>query len=149
MLALSPRRNAMSLFDEMDNFFNEPFFGSTAPFFSRTTAPQTMKTDIKEEDGLYLLSMDLPGYKKEDIKAELRDGYLTIKAEKNDDHEEKNENGYIVKERYSGSCVRSFYVGDEVKEEDIKAAYTDGILHLSFPSEKKQELAEPKYIAIA
>ena len=110
--------------------------------------PQTMKTDIKEEDGLYLLSMDLPGYDKNDIKAELKNGYLTISAEKHENRESNENNGYVVRERYSGSCSRSFFVGDHVTEEDIKAAYSNGTLQLSFPKEAPQQIAQSKYIAI-
>jgi HSP20 family molecular chaperone IbpA len=135
----------MNLFDEMNTMFDD----FSHPFFRTLVSPQTMKTDIRQEDGLYLLSMDLPGYKKEDIKAELKDGYLTITAEKNGSEEQSEKDGYIVKERYSGSCSRSFYVGDHVTEDNIKAAYTDGTLHLSFPSETQQQIAQTKQIPIA
>ncbi|MCI8285122.1 MAG: Hsp20/alpha crystallin family protein [Firmicutes bacterium] len=142
MLSLLPRNNfGMSLFDNMDSMFNNSFFGEKR-------MPQTMKTDIKEEDGLYLLSMDLPGYDKNDIKAELKNGYLTISAEKHENRESNENNGYVVRERYSGSCSRSFFVGDHVTEEDIKAAYSNGTLQLSFPKEAPQQIAQSKYIAI-
>lgn len=142
MLSLLPRNNfGMSFFDDMNSMFNNSFFGE-----KRT--PQTMKTDIREEDGLYLLSMDLPGYDKKDIKAELKNGYLTISAEKHENREESENNGYVVRERYSGSCSRSFFVGDHVTEEDIKAAYSNGTLQLSFPKEAAQQLTQSKYIAI-
>ena len=147
MLSLLPRHNfGMSLFDDMNSMFNNSLFNNS--FFNEKIMPQAMKTDIKEEDGLYLLSMDLPGYDKQDIKAELKDGYLTISAEKHENKEANEHNGYVVRERYSGSCSRSFFVGDHVTEDDIKAAYTNGTLHLSFPKEAKQQLVEPKYIAI-
>ena len=107
-----------------------------------------MRTDVQEKDGLYLMKMDLPGFDKNDIKAELKDGYLTIRAEKNEDTEEKNENGFVMRERYSGSCSRSFYVGKDITEEDIQAAFQNGTLCLSFPAEKPKKEEERKYIAI-
>ena len=149
MLSLIPRTSnyGLSLFDD---FFNDPFFGNG---LKNTTAKSafasTMKTDIQEKDGLYLLAMDLPGYNKEDIKAELKDGYLTISASKDESNETKDESGYVMRERYTGSCSRSFYVGDHVTEENIKAAYDNGILNISFPKEAALQEPETKLIAIA
>ena len=145
MLSMLPRTNnfGMSLFDDMNSMFDTPFFRSAQ------TAP-TMKTDIKEKDGLYLMTMDLPGFDKDNIKIELKDGYLTVTAEQKEEKEENEEEkgGYIVRERNYGSCSRSFYVGDHVTENDVKAAYKDGALHLSFPKEAPKEVPETKYIAI-
>lgn len=145
MLSILPRTNnfGMSLFDDMNSMFDTPFFRNAH------TAP-TMKTDIREKDGLYLMTMDLPGFDKENIKIELKDGYLTVSAEQKEEkqEEEKEKCGYIVRERNYGSCSRSFYVGDHVTENDIKAAYKDGALHLSFPKEAVKEVPETKYIAI-
>ena len=145
MLSMLPRTNnfGMSLFDDMNSMFDTPFFRSAQ------TAP-AMKTDIKEKDGLYLMTMDLPGFDKDNIKIELKDGYLTVTAEQNEEKEENEEEkgGYIVRERNYGSCSRSFYVGDHVTENDVKAAYKDGALHLSFPKEAPKEVLETKYIAI-
>ena len=145
MLSMLPRTNnfGMSLFDDMNSMFDTPFF-RTAP-----VAP-TMKTDIKEKDGLYLMTMDLPGFDKDNIKIELKDGYLTVSAEQKEEKEETEEEkgGYVVRERNYGSCSRSFYVGDYVTENDVKAAYKDGALHLSFPKEAPKEVPETKYIAI-
>ena len=108
-----------------------------------------MKTDIQEKDNNYVLDMDLPGYEKEDIKAQLKDGYLTITAQKNTSNDEKDEEGnYIRRERYFGKCSRSFYVGDNIKEEDIKANFNNGILELTFPKEVPQKEEEMKYITI-
>ena len=105
-----------------NNIFDDFF---AAPFFTRSEA-NMMKTDIKEHDGGYELTVDLPGVKKDDIKAELNDGYLTITAENNSSKDENDEKGkYICRERYSGSYSRSFYVGDAVTEEDIKAKFED------------------------
>ena len=145
MLSMLPRTNnfGMSLFDDMNSMFDTPFFRNVQ------TAP-AMKTDIKEKDGLYLMTMDLPGFDKDNIKIELKDGYLTVTAEQNKEKEENEEEkgGYIVRERNYGSCSRSFYVGDHVTENDVKAAYKDGALHLSFPKEAPKEVPETKYIAI-
>ena len=142
---LVPRNNnlGVSLFDNMfDDFFKDPFF-------ARNNVAKVMKTDIQEKDNNYILDMDLPGYEKEDIKAQLKDGYLTITAQKNSSNEEKNEKGnYIRRERYCGKCSRSFYVGDSIKEEDIKANFNNGILELTFPKEVEQKAEEMKYITI-
>ena len=144
-MKLVPRNNNLgfSLFDNMfDDMFRDPFFTS-----SNTT--KLMKTDIQEKDDKYILDMDLPGYDKEDIKAQLKDGYLTITAQKNTSNEDKDENGnYIRRERYCGKCSRSFYVGDSIKEEDIKANFNNGILELTFPKEVPQKEEEIKYITI-
>ena len=108
-----------------------------------------MKTDVKETDSTYELDIDLPGFKKEDVKVALENGYLTISAAKGMNKDEKNEDGkYIRRERYSGSCTRSFYVGDAVKESDIHAKFEDGTLKLSVA--KKDPAVEEKkgYIAI-
>jgi len=111
-----------------------------------------MKTDIKEHEHGYELEVSLPGYKKEDIHAELKDGYLTIQAAttKNNDQKDEKTGNYIRRERYSGSCSRSFYVGKDITQEDIKAKYENGILVLAIPKkdQKKVEAEEKKYIAI-
>ena len=144
-MTLVPRNNnlGVSLFDNMfDDMFRNPFFES-----SNNT--RLMKTDIQEKDDKYILDMDLPGYDKEDIKAQLKDGYLTISAQKNTSNDEKDEEGnYIRRERYCGKCSRSFYVGDSIKEEDIKASFNNGILELTFPKEVPQKEEEMKYITI-
>ena len=134
---------AFHLFDDM---FNDPFF--TRPFQSNTT--QIMKTDVQENDQAYMMDIELPGYAKENVQAELKDGYLTITASKDDNKEEKDANGkFIRKERYTGTCKRSFYVGEEVKQEDIKAAFKDGILRLMVPKvQAKVEENRPKLIEI-
>ena len=145
MLSLTPRTNfgALSFNDFVDDMFSSPFFRG-----SRTQMP-SMKTDIKEKDGMYLLDIDLPGFEKENIKAELNDGYLTISATRNSSEDKSDEeSGYVYRERSCGSCSRSFYVGNSVKEEDIKAAYNNGTLSLTFPKEAPQQIEEKKYIAI-
>lgn len=105
----------------------------------------TMKTDIKEEDGKYLLDVELPGFAKEDINADLKDGYLTISATKEENKEEKDKEGnFIRKERYSGSCKRSFYVGNTLKEDDITAEFKDGVLKLTLPKEDPKKIEPDK-----
>ena len=109
-----------------------------------------MRTDVKETDNSYELDMDMPGFDKGDIKAELKNGYLTISASSNRNNDEKDKDGkYIRRERYTGSCSRSFYVGDDVKQEDIKAKFENGILKVTVPKkEEKPAVEENKYISI-
>ena len=120
------------------------------PFFRKNTVPAVMKTDIRETDEGYEIMIDLPGFKKEEVKASLEDGYLTLSAAKGlDKSEEKKEGHYIRKERYEGACQRSFYVGTDVTEEDIKAEFKHGILKLFVPKkEHKDAVEQKKYIAI-
>ena len=116
-------RNTGSLFDE---FFNsDSFFRNTKP----ETVPQLMRTDIQEKEGQYLIEIELPGYKREDIQAELKDGYLTIIATRNEALENDSiKTNYIKRERFCGKCKRTFYVGDNIMQEDISAGFKDGIL---------------------
>ncbi|WP_033165889.1 Hsp20/alpha crystallin family protein [Clostridium sp. KNHs205] len=131
-----------NLFDEM---FKESFFESPAWF----NQSQMMKTDVQEKEGNYLIDMELPGFSKEDLQAELRDGYLTITANRNENKEEKDKDGnYIRRERFTGSSKRSFYVGDKVKQEDIKASFKDGILRLTVPKISEGIEEKKGYIAI-
>ena len=112
-------------------------------------AKNMMKTDVKETDQGYEVAIDLPGFKKDQIKLELNDGYLTISAEKGLDKDEKDkENRYIRRERYAGSMSRSFYVGESLTEQDIHAKYENGILTLDVPKEDKKAVPEKRYIAI-
>ena len=146
MLSMLPRTNnfGMSLFDDMNSMFDTPFFRSAQ------TAP-AMKTDIKEKDGLYLMTMGLPGFDKDNIKIELKDGYLTVTAEQKEEKEEKEDEkgGYIVRERNYGSCSRSFYVGDAVTQDDVKAKFENGVLTLEVPKkEEAPKVEEKKYISI-
>lgn len=108
-----------------------------------------MRTDVKETDQGYEIDIDLPGFKKEDVKVQLKNGYLGIQASQNVNNDQKDDNGkYIRRERYTGSVSRSFYVGDKVKEEDIHAKFEDGILKLSLPKEEARKVEQNKYIAI-
>lgn len=136
---LLPRIFGERLFDDFMDF---PFRG--------TVENQMMKTDIKDAGDHFELLMDMPGFKKEDVKAQLKDGMLTIEANTSSSDEEKDENGtYIRRERFTGSCSRSFYVGENVTQEDIKAKFEDGILKVSVPKvESKPQIEENKYIAI-
>ena len=109
-----------------------------------------MKTDIVEKEDHFELLVDLPGFNKEDVKVELKEGYLNIEAERNSSKDEKDEEGtFVRRERYTGTCSRSFYVGEELKQEDIKAKFENGILTLTVPKKDDEpEVEEPKYIVI-
>ena len=138
-----------SIFGEhvFDDFMEGFPFGS----YRNDSAFNTlMKTDIRDTDQGYELDIEMPGFKKEDIKAELKDGYLTIGAVHQENREEKDKEGKLLRqERYSGSCKRSFYVGDQLKQEDVKAAFENGILKLQFPKEAPKAVEEvPRYIPI-
>ena len=147
-----------SIFGEnlFDDLFDFPFYDdrneqkAEKKLYGRH-ARNLMKTDIKEMDNGYELLIDLPGFKKEDVKGEVKDGYLIITASTNQNKDEKNKDGkYIRKERYSGTCQRSFYVGDDITQNDIKAKFEDGVLKLEIPKkEAKPEVKEAKYISIA
>lgn len=143
-----------SIFNDnlFDDFFEFPFFGDRAERkLYGHNAKNIMKTDIKEHKDGYELEIDLPGFHKDEIQAELKDGYLTISAAKqlNQDEKEKESGKYIRRERYSGSCQRSFYVGDEITQEDIKAEFKHGILKLFVPKkEAKPEVEQRKFVSI-
>ena len=125
-----------------DDFFNDDFF---APARHPNGGAAVMHTDIRETENDYIIDMELPGFKKEDVEAELKDGYLTVRAEHKTENEEKDKEGhYIRKERYYGNFARSFYVGEAVTQEDIKAAFQDGILTLNVPKKEKEEKPEQK-----
>ena len=137
-----------NLFDDwMDFPFHDDFFRGTPAY--KKNAKSIMKTDIRDTEDSYELDVDLPGYKKDEISAQLKDGYLTISASKNTENEEKDKKGnYIRRERYNGTMSRSFYVGDALTQEDIKAAFKDGILRLQFPKEIQKQEEQPKLITI-
>lgn len=139
-MMLMPRRS-YDLFDEM---FDDPFFRG------QENRASMMKTDVIEKDGNYLLEMDLPGFTKDDVRAQLHDGYLTIQAEKTTSSDQKDENGkYVFRERHTGSCSRTFYVGDHITQEDIKASFENGTLKLIFPKMTSKKIeAQKKYITI-
>lgn len=131
---------------EMDHLLDmrrNPVFGKNSK--------NIMKTDVKENKDSYEVDIDLPGFKKDEIKAELNDGYLTISAQKglSKDEKDKEDGHYIRRERYTGAMQRTFYVGDTLKQEDITAKFEDGILKLNIPKKDVQEaVPEKKYISI-
>ena len=149
-----------SIFGEnlFDDFFGDfPFYyddramKDTEKKLYGRRASHIMKTDIKETDKGYELVVDLPGFTKDEIKASLENGYLTITAEKGLEKDQKEEDGkkYICRERYSGSCQRTFYVGDEIEQDDIKASFKHGILRLDIPKKQpKPQVEEKKCISI-
>lgn len=138
MMMIPRRKNEFDLLGEM---FEDPFFSEHES--------KVMKTDIKEKKDKYLIDIELPGYQKENIKIDVEDGYLTVHAEINSDNEEKEDGKFVRKERYVGSCSRSFYVGTEVQSEDIKASFKNGMLKIEVPKkDEKKELPEKKYIQI-
>lgn len=129
--------------DDADDFWNDDFFRPAAQ------RVHTMKTDVKELANAYQVEIELPGYKKEDVKAELKDGYLTISAQTSKSNDQKDEEGnYLRRERYTGSCSRTFYVGKDLKQEDIHAKFENGILILDFPKEAPQQVEENHFIQI-
>ena len=145
-----------AIFNEnlFDNFFDDDFmmpsmFGKNDPLYGKH-AKNVMKTDVRETDNSYELDIDLPGFKKDDVQAELKDGYLTITAQTQSESEDKDEEGtYVRKERFSGKCSRTFYVGDDIEEDDIKAKFEDGVLKIAVPKKQEQpKLEEKKTISI-
>lgn len=129
-----------SLLDDAFSLFDDSFVSRKETY---------MKTDVHEKDGNYILDMELPGYKKEDIQLSLKDGYLNISAVTNTSNEEKDDKGNIIRqERYSGSCSRSFYVGENVKQEDIQAKFENGELNIIVPKKDMKQVEESKYIPI-
>ena len=135
-----------------DDFFRDPFDMMVPhghdPLYGKH-AKNMMKTDVRETDATYELDIDLPGFKKEDVNVELKDGCLTINAAKSLDKDEQDEHGkYIRRERFAGSCSRSFYVGENVQPADISAKFEDGILKLSVPKEEPKKLPQSTAIAI-
>lgn len=147
---LMPSIFVENLFDDwMDFPFTNNSFSVKNPLYGKH-AKNMMKTDVRETDNSYELDVDLPGFKKDEIKAQLENGCLTISAAKGLDKDQKDKDGkYIRQERYAGAMSRSFYVGDDVTQEDVKAKYGDGILKLSIPKkDTKAAVENKKQIAI-
>ena len=134
------------------NNFVDDVFDDMFPFAGNYTTANydLMKTDVKDAGDHYELEMEMPGVEKENIKAELKDGYLTVTAQQNTNKDEKDKEGkYIRKERYTGQFTRSFYIGDNITQEDIKGKFENGLLKLEVPKKEVKELAEEKkYIQI-
>ncbi len=132
-----------SLENIFDDFFNDAYY----PVRKGASTISAMSTDIRATDDGYELEMDLPGFKKEDVTAELDKGYLTIKASHQEESEDKKGN-YIRRERYSGNYQRSFYVGDDMRQEDIKASFKDGVLKVAIPKVGTKEEPPKSQISI-
>ena len=138
-----------SVFDDFfdDDFMRFPVWGGRNPLYGKH-AKNLMKTDVRETENTYEVDIDLPGFKKDEIDVDLKDGYLTISASKGLDKDQKDKEGkYIRQERYAGAMSRSFYVGD-IQPEQISAKYEDGILKISLPKQEKRELPKSTTIAI-
>ena len=137
-----------NLFDDFFfDAFDKRFFGEHNPLYGKH-AKTLMQTDVKEGKDCYKVAIDLPGFKKDEVDVELRDGYLTVSAAKGLDKDEEDKEGrYIRQERYSGTCSRTFYVGD-LKKEDISAKYEDGILRLTLPKAEEKALPANNRIMI-
>lgn len=140
--------NLMDVFDDFDrNFFRN--FGNMDRALYGKHAQNMMKTDVKETDEGYEVDIDLPGFKKDEIQLELNNGYLTISTQKALEKDEKNKKGRMLRqERYAGMMQRSFYVGDAITEEDVKASYESGVLHLMIPKKDAPKAPEKKTIQI-
>lgn len=137
-MMMVPRKNNFDLWDEL---FNDPFFSHNES--------KVMKTDIKENESSYDILVDLPGYEKENIKIDVDSGYLNITASTKKENNEEEKGKYVRRERYFGEATRSFYVGEDIEDEDIKATFKNGTLKLTIPKkENKQEIPTKKYIEI-
>ena len=139
-MMMIPRRNEFNLFKD---------FFEGDDFFPTRRESSIMKTDIKEKKDKYIIEMDLPGYEKENINLSLKDGYLEVTAEVNREENNEENEKVVHKERYYGHCSRSFYVGDQIKEDEISAEFKNGILKIYVPKkEAEKELPEAKHIEI-
>ena len=137
-----------NLFDEMfdDAFDMLPTVGRRNPLYGKH-AKNLMKTDVRETENSYEVDIDLPGFQKDEVQVELKNGYLTVSASKSLDRDEQDNKGrYIRQERYAGQCRRSFYVGESIKPEDVHAKYDSGILRLSMPKAEPKPLPRHNHI---
>ena len=139
--------NLMDVFNDFDRDFFRGF-GRPEHMLYGKNAPRMMKTDVKETESGYELDVDLPGFKKEEIRLDLENGYLTISTEKALENKEEKKGKVLRQERYSGTMSRSFYVGENLTEEDIKAKYENGVLSLSLPKKEARKVPEKKQILI-
>ena len=141
-----------SLIDDLfdDDWFDDKEFKNVEKKLYGHRAKNVMNTDVKETEDGYELEMDLPGFKKEEVSVELNNGYITIRAAKglDEDEKEKKTGKYIRRERYSGACERSFYVGEEVTQQDIKASFRHGILKLDIPKKEARKIEQNNFISI-
>ncbi len=139
MMMIPKKRNDFNLLEDMFEI---------DPFFSRESS-KVMQTDIEEKHDKYLITIDLPGYEKENIRIDIEDGYLNVYAKVDSRNDEEEKGKFVRKERYFGECSRSFYVGDDITETDVKASFKNGILKLEIPKkEEKKAIPEKKYIEI-
>ena len=139
-----------NLFDDFfdDDFSMFPALTGRNPLYGKH-AKNLMKTDVRETENTYELDIDLPGFKKDEISIDLKDGYLSISAAKGLDRDQEGKKGkYIRQERYAGACSRSFFVGESVEPKDVSAKFEDGILKISLPKQVKKELPQSPRIAI-
>mgnify|MGYP003366565295 FL=1 len=147
-MAMFPALMNDTMFSDL---FDNPFFEGwrnmdRAAACDPNMSAGMMSTDVRETDKGYMVDIDMPGFKKDDISLDLQNGYLTVSAHRNSSHEDKDDNGrWLRRERYAGSCSRSFYVGEDVKDSDIHASYKDGTLCLETPKPEAQQQVETKH----
>ncbi len=147
-MAMFPALMNDTMFSDL---FDDPFFEGwrnmdRAAACDPNMSAGMMSTDVRETDKGYMVDIDMPGFKKDDISLDLQNGYLTVSAHRNSSHEDKDDNGrWLRRERYAGSCSRSFYVGEDVKDSDIHANYKDGTLCLEMPKPEAQQQVETKH----
>ena len=145
---LMPSIFGESLFDDWFDDFDRQMQHMDRRLYGRN-AKREMKTDVREKEDGYEIDMDLPGFKKDQVELTLENGYLTVTANKGFDKDEKDKQGRMIRqERYVGSMQRSFYVGDNMTEEDVKARFEDGVLHLDLPKKNARKVPEKKTICI-
>ena len=137
-----------NLFDDFMNDFAFPAFPDIDKTLYGKHAKNLMKTDIREKEDGYEMAVDLPGFNKDEIKVEIKDGYMTVSANKDLDKDEADKKGRVIRrERYVGTCSRTFYVGD-IKPEDVKAKYESGVLNIVLPKEEQKELPTASTVTI-
>mgnify|MGYP000484767337 FL=1 len=147
-MAMFPALMNDTMFSDL---FDDPFFEGwrnmdRAAACDPNMSAGMMSTDVRETDKGYMVDIDMPGFKKDDISLDLQNGYLTVSAHRNSSHEDKDDNGrWLRRERYAGSCSRSFYVGEDMKDSDIHASYKDGTLCLETPKPEAQQQVETKH----
>ena len=145
---LMPSIFGESLFDDWFDDFDRQMQHMDRRLYGRN-AKREMKTDVREKEDGYEIDMDLPGFKKDQVELSLENGYLTVTANKGFDKDEKDKQARMIRqERYAGSMQRSFYVGDNMTEEDVKARFEDGVLHLNLPKKDARKVPEKKTICI-
>ena len=145
---LMPSVFGENLFDDFMDFPFDSFWNRKNPLYGKR-AKNMMKTDVRETDDSYELDIDLPGFKKDEITAKLEDGYLTVSASKGLDKDKQDKKGnYIRRERYAGAMSRSFYIGDSITQDEIKAKFENGILQLSIPKKDAKTVEQQKHISI-